>query len=48
MNNWEVKDLLLEDDRQQTIYQDNEYSSGMYAQQPLQQRNSNYGGFNNY
>lgn len=43
-NNWEVKELLQEDDRRTTIYQDTEYSSTMYNQPP-QGRNSNYGGF---
>ena len=43
-NNWEVKELLPEDDRRTTVYQDTEYSSGMYSH-PQQARNSNYGGF---
>lgn len=41
-NNWEVKELLPEEDRRATVYQDTEYSSTMYNQQG---RNSNYGGF---
>ncbi|KAF8852618.1 chitin synthase export chaperone [Acephala macrosclerotiorum] len=44
LNNWEVKELLPEDERRNTIYQDTDYSSGMYAH-PQQARNSNYGGF---
>jgi len=44
-NNWEVKELLPEDERRTTIYQDTEYSSNMYAQPPQPARNSNYGGF---
>jgi len=43
-NNWEVKELLPEDDRRNTVYQDTEYSSTMYNN-PHQGRNSNYGGF---
>ncbi|KUJ22032.1 chitin synthase export chaperone [Mollisia scopiformis] len=44
LNNWEVKELLPEDERRNTIYQDTEYSSNMYNH-PQQARNSNYGGF---
>lgn len=44
-NNWEVKELLPEDDRRTTMYQDTEYppNSAYHQAQP---RNSNYGGFN--
>ncbi|KAI9836967.1 MAG: Chitin synthase, class 7 [Sclerophora amabilis] len=44
-NNWEVKELLPEDDRRATTYQDtqSEYASSM-LHQPTH-RNSNYGGF---
>ena len=45
MNNWEVKELLPEDERRNTLYQDTEYSSTMYNP-PDRARNSNYGGFN--
>jgi len=44
-NNWEVKELLPEDDHRNTIYQDTEYSSTMYNHTPPPVRNSNYGGF---
>jgi hypothetical protein len=44
-NNWEVKELLPEDERRNTIYQDTEYSSNVYNHTPPQPRNSNYGGF---
>ncbi|KAF1815041.1 chitin synthase export chaperone [Eremomyces bilateralis CBS 781.70] len=46
MNNWEVKELLPEDERRTTIYQDgnnSEYSTSLY-QQPVQRRSSGYGG----
>jgi len=43
-NNWEVKELLPEEERRNTMYQDTEYSSNMYNH-PQQARNSNYGGF---
>jgi len=43
-NNWEVKELLPEEDRRNTMYQDADYSSTMYNH-PGQARNSNYGGF---
>jgi len=43
-NNWEVKELLPEDDHRNTVYQDTEYSSTMYNN-PNHGRNSNYGGF---
>ena len=45
--NWEVKELLPEDDKRGTIYQDggSEYASSMFHQ-PMQ-RNSAYGGFSN-
>jgi len=43
-NNWEVKELLPEEDRRNTIYQDTDYSNTMYNH-PGQTRNSNYGGF---
>ncbi|KAL2075679.1 hypothetical protein VTL71DRAFT_622 [Oculimacula yallundae] len=42
-NNWEVKELLPEEDRRATVYQD-DYSSTYNHQ--TQARNSNYGGFN--
>lgn len=44
-NNWEVKELIPDDDRRTTIYQDTEYSSTMYNHTPPPARNSNYGGF---
>jgi len=44
-NNWEVKELLPEDDRRATIYQDTEYSGTIYNQPHQGGRNSNYGGF---
>jgi len=53
-NNWEVKELLPEDDRRNTLYQDTDYSTTAYTSQPStninghshgQTRNSNYGGF---
>jgi len=44
-NNWEVKELLPEDDRRTTIYQDTEYTHTMYNQTPPPARSSNYGGF---
>jgi hypothetical protein len=40
-----VKELLPEDDRRTTIYQDADYSSGGMYNYPQQARNSNYGGF---
>jgi len=43
-NNWEVKELIPEDDRRNTVYQDTEYSSTLYNHTPPA-RNSNYGGF---
>ena len=45
--NWEVKELLNDDDRRGTTYHDgtnSEYASSMFHQTP---RNSNYGGFSN-
>ena len=44
--NWEVKELLPEEDRRGTIYHDgnSEYASSMFHQPT--HRNSNYGGFN--
>jgi hypothetical protein len=44
-NNWEVKELIPEDDSRATIYQDAEYSSTAYNNHSAQGRNSNYGGF---
>ncbi|KAG9237745.1 chitin synthase III catalytic subunit [Amylocarpus encephaloides] len=44
MNNWEVKEPLVDDDRRTTIYQDTDTST-MYNTQHGQGRNSNYGGF---
>jgi len=43
-NNWEVKELLPEDDHRGTIYQDTEYSGTVYNNLS-HERNSNYGGF---
>ena len=43
-NNWEVKELLPEDDRRNTIYQDTDYPTNTVYQQQ-QARNSSYGGF---
>jgi len=45
-NNWEVKELLPEEDHRNTIYQDTEYSHSMYAQP--QARDSTYAGFSHY
>jgi hypothetical protein len=44
-NTWEVKELLADDDRRHTLYQDapSDYASSMYHHSA--QRNSNYGGF---
>ncbi|KAF2489692.1 chitin synthase export chaperone [Lophium mytilinum] len=33
-HNWEVKELLPEEDRRATVYQDSEYASSLYQQQP--------------
>lgn len=44
-NNWEVKDLLPEDERRSTIYQDTEYTSSLYHQ-PMHARSSNLTGPN--
>jgi len=44
-NNWEVKELLPEDERRNTIYQDTEYTSNIYSHTPPPARNSGYGGF---
>ena len=44
-NNWEVKELLPEDERRTTLYHDganSEYTGSIYHQS----RNSAYGGFN--
>jgi len=46
VNNWEVKELLPEDEYRNTVYQDNEYTHSVYN--PAETRHSNYGGFNNY
>jgi hypothetical protein len=43
-NNWEVKELLPDEDRRATVYNDSDYTSNMYNH-PAQGRNSNYGGF---
>lgn len=46
-NNWEVKELLPEDERRNTVYNDgtnSEYASSMYHQS--NHRHSAYGGFN--
>jgi hypothetical protein len=42
-NNWEVKELLPEDEHRGTIYQDADYST-VYNNHS-HERNSNYGGF---
>jgi hypothetical protein len=50
-NNWEVKELLPEDDRRNTLYQDTKYqdtdypSTTLYNSTAAPGRNSNYGGF---
>ncbi|CAG8973428.1 hypothetical protein HYALB_00006454 [Hymenoscyphus albidus] len=44
-NNWEVKEPLMEDDRRNTIYQDQDSSAMYNVQQSHGNRNSNYGGF---
>jgi len=44
-NNWEVKELLPEEDRRNTLYQDTDYSSTTMYNPSAQARNSNYGGF---
>ncbi|RFU31653.1 hypothetical protein B7463_g4661, partial [Scytalidium lignicola] len=46
-NNWEVKELLPEDDRRTTVYQDTEYSAPGYTHSD-RVRTSNYGGFGGY
>jgi len=46
-NNWEVKELLPDDDRRTTVYQDTEYSAPAYAHSD-RVRTSNYGGFGGY
>lgn len=44
-NNWEVKELLPEDDnRRETVYRDNDYPT-VYQQQSNRNSNSNYGGY---
>ena len=43
MNNWEVKELLPEEDRRNTVYQESDYATSMYHQPP--QRGSIYGGY---
>jgi hypothetical protein len=42
-NNWEVKELLPEEDRRNTVYNDamSDYTGSMYFQQPT--RASHYG-----
>jgi len=49
-NNWEVKELLPQDDpasdlRRNTVYQDSEYASSMFYHQQTPQRNSVYGNY---
>jgi hypothetical protein len=50
-NNWEVKELLPEDDRRNTLYQDTKYqdtdypSTTLYNSTAAPGRNSNYEGF---
>jgi len=46
-NNWEVKDLLPEDELRSTIYQDTDYSNSLYHQ-PLPVRTSSYSALNAY
>lgn len=46
-NNWEVKDLLPEDERRSTIYQETDYTNSLY-QQPLPARTSSYSALNAY
>jgi hypothetical protein len=49
-NNWEVKELLPEEDRRNTLYQDTKYQESEYASTTVftssgaAGRNSNYGG----
>ena len=42
INNWEVKELLPEENKRNTMYDDSEYASSTYYQQP--HRTSTYGG----
>jgi hypothetical protein len=46
INNWEVKELLPEENKRNTMYDDSEYASSTYYQQP--QRTSTYGGSGGY
>ncbi|KAI9051450.1 hypothetical protein LZ554_004496 [Drepanopeziza brunnea f. sp. 'monogermtubi'] len=43
-SNWEVKELLSDEDRRATIYLD-DYESSSLSNRPQHARNSNYGGF---
>ncbi|KAI9733185.1 MAG: Chitin synthase, class 7 [Claussenomyces sp. TS43310] len=43
LNAWEAKELLPEDDRRATMFQDTDYSSTLYNQSPVQPRHSAYG-----
>ncbi len=43
-NNWEVKELLPDEDRRATVYQDGSDYAGSVYHQPTA-RHSNYGGF---
>ena len=44
MNNWEVKELLPEEDRRTTPYQDSDYAASVYQHAPQRDR-SIYGGY---
>lgn len=46
VNNWEVKQLLPEDNKRNTMYEESEYASSTYYQQP--RRTSVYGSSNGY
>lgn len=48
INNWEVKELLPEDERRTTVYGGHDGASEYAASTYHQSRNSAYGGFNNY
>lgn len=43
-NNWDVKEILHDDDRRNTIYQDSEYAGSSMFHQP-HQRTSTFGGY---
>jgi len=42
MNNWEVKELLPEEDRRNTVYQDSDFASSAFYHQPAH-RGSTFG-----